>query len=169
MSDYDDDGVPDFFISAPDGDHLYLINNAGTQLLDVEPGAEHAQLRSRIVGNENLGGDKGLDLIVGAPAEVSASGAAYLVTIRANKPPVANAGPDQTIECDRSGIVTLDGSASSDPDDDPITYEWEQVSGTPVTLIVSEAKASSRPRLPESTNSSSPSQMITAQVPPTMS
>ena len=31
-------------------------------------------------------------------------------------------------------LVTLDGSGSSDPDDDPLRYRWNQISGEPVVL-----------------------------------
>ena len=50
-----------------------------------------------------------------------------------NQPPMANAGPDQTVDEGRS--VTLNGANSTDPDDDGIAaYHWTQTGGFPVTL-----------------------------------
>ena len=49
-----------------------------------------------------------------------------------NAPPVADAGPDQTGVA--AGSITLDGSASYDPDGDAITYLWSQIAGPAVTL-----------------------------------
>jgi Bacterial Ig domain/PKD domain len=47
-----------------------------------------------------------------------------------NRPPIANAGPDQTVAS--ASRVTLDGRASTDPDSDQLTYAWKQISGPPV-------------------------------------
>lgn len=47
-------------------------------------------------------------------------------------PPIADAGPDQTV--DEGVTVTLDGSNSSDPDDGIASYLWIQTVGTQVTL-----------------------------------
>jgi len=49
-----------------------------------------------------------------------------------NDPPVANAGPN--LSNVSAGTVTLDGSASYDPDGDPITFLWTQTAGPQVTL-----------------------------------
>jgi hypothetical protein len=49
-----------------------------------------------------------------------------------NSAPVANAGGDQTNIT--AGTISLDGSGSYDPDNDPITYQWTQILGPTVTL-----------------------------------
>ena len=49
-----------------------------------------------------------------------------------NRPPVANAGSDQTVNAGSS--VTLDGSGSRDPDGNITSYSWKQTAGPPVTL-----------------------------------
>ncbi len=50
-----------------------------------------------------------------------------------NAPPVARAMASQTV-VGFGDTVTLDGSASSDPDNDNLSYSWTQVLGTPVEL-----------------------------------
>ena len=49
-----------------------------------------------------------------------------------NRPPTAVAGPDQTV--DAKSTVHLNGSQSTDPDGDVLTFEWAQISGRAVTL-----------------------------------
>jgi pimeloyl-ACP methyl ester carboxylesterase len=41
-----------------------------------------------------------------------------------NRPPVADAGGDRTVAYAAAGVL-LDGSASSDPDDDDLSYAWQ--------------------------------------------
>jgi hypothetical protein len=56
-----------------------------------------------------------------------------------NHPPIANAGPDQTLECtgNNSSSVTLDGSGSSDPDGDLLSYSWSGAFDSTTGQIVS--------------------------------
>jgi hypothetical protein len=66
------------------------------------------------------------------------STAAMTVTVQAapvqNVPPVANAGPDQTVTMPVVS-VTLDGSASYDPDGTITTYSWMQLTGNSGAMI----------------------------------
>jgi len=55
-----------------------------------------------------------------------------------NRPPVANAGPDQSVALGRQ--VTLTGSGSSDPDNNPLTYLWSLITKpTSSTAAISNA------------------------------
>jgi hypothetical protein len=59
------------------------------------------------------------------------------VIININVAPTANAGPDQEVDESREGLpslVTLDGSASTDPDGTIASYTWTQMEGPPVVL-----------------------------------
>jgi len=49
-----------------------------------------------------------------------------------NEPPTADAGDDQTVDSGEPAF--LDGSYSSDPEQGPLTYKWQQIEGTLVTL-----------------------------------
>jgi hypothetical protein len=58
----------------------------------------------------------------------SSSQVKVIVTNAVNKPPVANAGPDQQITAPTNS-VNLNGSASNDPDGTIVSYSWAVVSG----------------------------------------
>jgi hypothetical protein len=82
-------------------------------------------------------GSHDITLTVNDGSQVNASATdKVVVNVLSNRPPIANAGPDQTVECTtHSGApVTLDGSGSSDADGDPLTYTWAWTGGSAAGL-----------------------------------
>jgi hypothetical protein len=78
----------------------------------------------------------GFQLIVSDGSLDSQPASATIAVSLVNQPPVANAGSNQTVVY--GDQVTLNGSGRSDPDGDALTYNWTQVSGTPVTLNLAD-------------------------------
>ncbi|MBI3646088.1 MAG: hypothetical protein HY233_09015, partial [Acidobacteriales bacterium] len=70
------------------------------------------------------------------------AGSSTLEAFTPDQPPVANAGPNQVVQSEGPGgtSVTLDGSGSSDPGGETLTFEWKDASnnviGNTATLNV---------------------------------
>jgi hypothetical protein len=94
-----------------------------------------------------------------------------------NQPPIADAGPDQTVYVippATTAMVSLNGSGSYDPDGDPLTYNWTwdgntasgvsptvelPLGATTITLVVNDGQVDSEPDTVD----------IAVNVPPTIS
>ena len=63
---------------------------------------------------------------------VRASDTIIITVLAPLLPPIADAGSDKTGYI--NDTITLDGTASTDPNGDALTYEWNQDSGTSITL-----------------------------------
>jgi len=81
------------------------------------------------------------DIVVGAPLDGLLSGSVYLY--EEAHPPSADAGVEARAECvsPDGGIVTLDGSGSTDPDstagnDDIVGFEWFRDFGSPGSTLI---------------------------------
>ena len=103
----------------PDGNPLAFF-----WTLTTKPTGSTAQLSSTTAVNPTFTVDKPgtyvAQLIVNDGTVNSIASQAAIST--ENTPPVAHAGPDQSVSVNNQ--VILDGSASSDVDGDPLTYTW---------------------------------------------
>lgn len=137
VGDLNDDGAPDVtVVSNPDGGIAYFLNDGLGGL-----GTANYMFRLPVpvvldIADLNSSGPGTLDLIFGsyAPGASSELGVSLILngTPRpSNRPPTANAGPDQRVECTGGRTsVTLNGTGSSDPDGDTLTYSWSGDLGT---------------------------------------
>ena len=73
-----------------------------------------------------------------APATVN-----VIVSAGTNDPPIANAGADQTVA--EGASVTLNGSASADPEGEDLTYAWTRPAGRMYPLAIPPLKVRPSP------------------------
>src|SRR4029078_4076555 len=71
-------------------------------------------------------------------ASSTADSVTLTVQDNVNEAPTSNAGPDQSVSA--AAAVTLDGSASSDPNGETLTYAWVQTARPAVTLSTNTAQ-----------------------------
>ena len=106
------------------------VQVSGQTIALANPGAAETTFTAPSVGPE--GDALVFQLTVTDSKGLSATDSCIINVCSVNLAPVANAGPDQELK--EGASVMLDGSGSSDPDNDPISYLWEQISGPHAAL-----------------------------------
>ena len=115
---YDVDGqVVSFNWEQLNGEEVFIISPDSANAQFVMPNHGFVDIKLTIVDNE------------GKPATDT-------VCYTVNEPPIANAGND--IQVGHSAIVLLDGSGSTDENNEITSYLWEQVGGEIVSLFSSD-------------------------------
>lgn len=112
-------------VADPDGDPVTVSASSGTVAVSgnrwtwTEPVSAEGAQTITIQASDPAGGTTSVSFTVnGGAAE--------------NRPPIADAGPDEVVECTSQAgrQVTLNGSDSFDPDGDALTFTWTGPFGT---------------------------------------
>jgi len=110
--------------SDADGDNLEYLWS-----LLSDPSSSNSRLDNTTVSNPTFVPDSNgiyiLQLVVNDGQVDSSSDTVTINISTPNITPIANAGPDQTVETGQ--LIQLDGAGSSDANTDPLTYRWSLI------------------------------------------
>lgn len=129
------DGVAGYYYAIASGTSMATphVSGAAALIWAGEPTLTAGQVRQRLIDTADDLGSIGKDNWYGYGI-IDVDQAAPPIGPIPNQPPVANAGADQTVtDAGNDGVekVTLDGSASKDPDGSIATYSWT-IGGTEI-------------------------------------
>jgi len=131
----------------PDGDVItYLWTAPEGITLDDPTSVTPTFTAPNVINNEEFQ----ITLVVNDGEFNSSPDAVIITVLSGNTPPVADAGEDQTVY--ENSLVTLDGSASYDPDSDEITYLWTAPFGISLDDNTSINPTFTAPELEEDTD-----------------
>jgi hypothetical protein len=111
-------------------------------VLVFPPGTTVQHANVTIKGDSVVESDETFGVRLSAAQNASIADDLATVTVHNDVYPTADAGPDQTISS--KATTTLDASASTDSQHQPLTYSWTQVEG-PVAVI--DDRTAVRPRI----------------------
>lgn len=109
----------------PDGDPLTVAWTLASKPEGSAAGIEDPTA-ARTLFVADAVGEFRVSLVVDDGVLASEPDEVVYTAIDTNVPPVANAGSDQSVPA--GSVVEIDGSASSDPDGDPLIYQWSILS-----------------------------------------
>jgi hypothetical protein len=118
----------------PDTDPITYqwTQTGGTAVALADADTAKASFTAPMLGGGVGGGQALTFALTVSDGALSQTAMARVVVEQVDHPPVANAGPAQTVK--PGATVGLDGSLSFDPDNDAISYQWVQVAGPSVAL-----------------------------------
>ena len=136
IGDIDNNGTPDIAIGDQNAERISVILlDSSVAVLEVnhyEIG-QSGDLGYPMAHVSDTDDDGYVELVVfGQDGAVAIGYFVDVIILDRNLAPIANAGTDQTVT--EGNMVTLDGTGSTDPNDDTLSYSWTQTAGATVTL-----------------------------------